>query len=171
MSTKRQSLYGRSLIESQAIASEDRQLGWAVRFLKMDRGFRRCIDYTAGRCLVCHFTAVATDEFFCRRDSVDGSGSLIRKNQFTGVRRFQRHHRNSHGTSAPPKNIAPSKACEPEFVRVTTALRLRSDADDAESFAQRLRPSSNSWHGKGRPDSPTGATFWCCSSPRGLRPH
>ena len=30
---------------------------------KMDRGFSRCTGFTTRRCLVCHFAAVAADEF------------------------------------------------------------------------------------------------------------
>ena len=30
---------------------------------KMDRGLRRCTGFTIRRCLVCHFAAVAADEF------------------------------------------------------------------------------------------------------------
>jgi len=30
---------------------------------KMDRGLRRCTGFTTRRCLVCHFAAVAADEF------------------------------------------------------------------------------------------------------------
>jgi hypothetical protein len=30
---------------------------------KMDRGFCRCTGFTIRRCLVCHFAAVAADEF------------------------------------------------------------------------------------------------------------
>ena len=64
----------------------------------------------------------------------------VRINQFIGVRgstviraAFVRSPRNGPG----------NKARSAEFVRVTTALRLRSDADDTESFAQSLRPSSS----------------------------
>jgi hypothetical protein len=63
-------------MESQAIAREDGRPGWVVRFLKMDRGFHRCIDFTVRRCLTCHFPAVAADEFVivveCRWERILG---------------------------------------------------------------------------------------------------
>lgn len=71
--------------------------------------------------------------------SLGSRESGVRTNQFTDVRGF---HRNSRGTSGPPENIAPSNGDGSKSVRVTTALRLCSDADYTEMFAQSLRPSS-----------------------------
>lgn len=62
----------------------------------------------------------------------------VRINQFTDVRGF---HRNSRGIRAKVKNGPKDKARSTDSVRVTTALRLRSDTDNAETFAQSLHPS------------------------------
>lgn len=70
--------------------------------------------------------------------SLSSSDGRVRINQFTDVRGSTV----IRGAFVRSPRISPAnKARSVDFVRVTTALRLRSDADDTETFARSLRPS------------------------------
>ena len=75
----------------------------------MDRGFSRCSDFTTRRCLVCHFAAVAADEFKSCVQCIDRPALFhaIIQPAFVRVSGKYRH----------------DSLWRPECGRVTTALR------------------------------------------------